>query len=122
MDILEKGLDANNFGMLGLGDIVIPGLLIALLCRFDASHHPKTSRVYFHIGFLAYILGLGTTIAVMHIFKAAQPALLYLVPSCLGLPLLVALVRGDLPDLLRYRDYPEVKKESSEEKDTKKTD
>ena len=25
MDILEKGLEANNFGMLGLGDIVIPG-------------------------------------------------------------------------------------------------
>ena len=25
MDILEKGLGANNFGMLGLGDIVIPG-------------------------------------------------------------------------------------------------
>ena len=75
----------------------------------------------------------------MHIFKAAQPALLYLVPSCLGLPMLVALVRGDISDLLRYgltctrcggvhcvscryRDYPEVKKESSDEKDTKKTD
>jgi minor histocompatibility antigen H13 len=25
MDILEKGLAANNFGMLGLGDIVVPG-------------------------------------------------------------------------------------------------
>jgi len=25
MDLLEKGLSANNFGMLGLGDIVIPG-------------------------------------------------------------------------------------------------
>lgn len=103
------------------------------------SHHPKTGRVYFYTGFLAYILGLGTTIAVMHVFKAAQPALLYLVPSCLGLPLLVALVRGDIADLLRYsptltrrggrhcmccryRDYPEVKKESSDEKDTKKTD
>lgn len=56
MDLLEKGFAANNFGMLGLGDIVIPGmhlvssslctlsialnspfagLLIALLCRFD---------------------------------------------------------------------------------------
>ena len=35
MDILEKGLAAQNFGMLGLGDIVVPGLFIALLCRFD---------------------------------------------------------------------------------------
>lgn len=58
MDLLEKGISANNFGMLGLGDIVVPGwslprgapltdhdqclvflpfagLYIALLCRFD---------------------------------------------------------------------------------------
>ena len=36
MDLPEKGiLMANNFGMLGLGDIVVPGLFIALLCRFD---------------------------------------------------------------------------------------
>ena len=27
MDILENGLEANNFGMLGLGDVVIPGTL-----------------------------------------------------------------------------------------------
>ena len=65
------------------------------------SHHPKASKVYFCTGFLAYILGLGTTIAVMHIFKAAQPALLYLVPSCLGLPLFVALIRGDISDLFK---------------------
>lgn len=35
MDLLEKGLFADNFGMLGLGDIVVPGIYIALLCRFD---------------------------------------------------------------------------------------
>lgn len=119
MDILEKGLAANNFGMLGLGDIVIPGLLIALLCRFDYTHHPKSSRVYFYTGFLAYILGLGTTITVMHIFKAAQPALLYLVPSCLGLPLIVALIRNDIPDLIKYRDYPEEEKNPEEEENKK---
>lgn len=27
MDLLEKGLSASNFAMLGLGDIVIPGEL-----------------------------------------------------------------------------------------------
>jgi minor histocompatibility antigen H13 len=35
MDILERGLAAKNFAMLGLGDIVIPGIFIALLLRFD---------------------------------------------------------------------------------------
>ena len=34
-DLLEKGLGASNFAMLGLGDIVIPGIFIALLLRFD---------------------------------------------------------------------------------------
>ena len=34
-DILEKGLEADNFAMLGLGDVVIPGIFIALLLRFD---------------------------------------------------------------------------------------
>lgn len=34
-DLLEQGLRANNFAMLGLGDIVIPGIFIALLLRFD---------------------------------------------------------------------------------------
>ena len=35
-------------------------------------------------------------------FDAAQPALLYLVPSCLGAALAVALARGELRDLLAY--------------------
>lgn len=34
-DLLENGLEANNFAMLGLGDIVIPGIFIALLLRYD---------------------------------------------------------------------------------------
>jgi minor histocompatibility antigen H13 len=35
-DLLENGvLAAKNFAMLGLGDIVIPGIFIAFLLRFD---------------------------------------------------------------------------------------
>jgi len=41
-DLLEKGLAANNFAMLGLGDIVIPGIFIALLLRFDVRSTPAT--------------------------------------------------------------------------------
>uniref|UniRef100_A0A7N8YCS6 Histocompatibility (minor) 13 n=1 Tax=Mastacembelus armatus TaxID=205130 RepID=A0A7N8YCS6_9TELE len=87
-DLLEKGLEASNFAMLGLGDIVIPGIFIALLLRFDVSLK-KNSRTYFYSSFLAYIFGLGLTIFVMHTFKHAQPALLYLVPACVGFPFLV---------------------------------
>ena len=34
--------------------------------------------------FAGYVIGLGTTIAVMVFFNAAQPALLYIVPAVLG--------------------------------------
>ncbi|RXN05993.1 minor histocompatibility antigen H13 isoform X2 [Labeo rohita] len=102
-DLLEKGLNASNFAMLGLGDIVIPGIFIALLLRFDVSLK-KNTRTYFYTSFLAYIFGLGLTIFVMHTFKHAQPALLYLVPACVGFPVLLALFKGELTEMFRYEE------------------
>ena len=34
-DLIEHGLNAEKYALLGLGDIVIPGIFIALLLRFD---------------------------------------------------------------------------------------
>uniref|UniRef100_UPI003AAEBBD8 minor histocompatibility antigen H13 isoform X1 n=1 Tax=Centroberyx gerrardi TaxID=166262 RepID=UPI003AAEBBD8 len=106
-DLLERGLEASNFAMLGLGDIVIPGIFIALLLRFDVSLK-KNSRTYFYSSFLAYIFGLGLTIFVMHTFKHAQPALLYLVPACVGFPVIVALFKGELTEMFSYESSEEV--------------
>uniref|UniRef100_A0AAY4D6K4 Minor histocompatibility antigen H13 n=1 Tax=Denticeps clupeoides TaxID=299321 RepID=A0AAY4D6K4_9TELE len=92
-DLLERGLEASNFAMLGLGDVVIPGQFAAIL--------KKNTRTYFYTSFLAYIFGLGLTIFVMHMYKHAQPALLYLVPACVGFPVLVALVKGELTEMFR---------------------
>lgn len=103
-DIIANGFGASNFAMLGLGDIVIPGIFIALLLRFDHSLKRK-SKTYFYATFIAYFLGLLATILVMHVFKHAQPALLYLVPVCLATPMLVALVKGDIKTLFSYEDY-----------------
>ncbi|XP_011178475.1 minor histocompatibility antigen H13 [Zeugodacus cucurbitae] len=115
-DLPTNGLSGTNFAMLGLGDIVIPGIFIALLLRFDHSSKRK-SRIYFYSTLVAYFLGLLATIFVMHVFKHAQPALLYLVPACMGTPLLVALVRGELKTLFAYEDHPEEKPEKKETKD-----
>lgn len=104
-DLLTHGFSANNFAMLGLGDIVVPGIFIALLLRFDNSLKRNTNT-YFYATFAAYFLGLMATIFVMHIFKHAQPALLYLVPACLGTPLLLALIKGDIKTLFKYEDNP----------------
>lgn len=67
---------------------------ILFKCNFFSLKRGK--RTYFYSGFIAYILGLAATIIVMTIFKHPQPALLYLVPACLGAPLLTAFVKGDL--------------------------
>ncbi|XP_040050054.1 minor histocompatibility antigen H13 isoform X1 [Gasterosteus aculeatus] len=120
-DLLERGLDASNFAMLGLGDIVIPGIFIALLLRFDVSLK-KNSRTYFYSSFLAYIFGLGLTIFVMHTFKHAQPALLYLVPACVGFPVVVALIRGELTELFRYEETPPEDTDVKEDSETEKKD
>uniref|UniRef100_A0A9L0RLV4 Histocompatibility minor 13 n=1 Tax=Equus caballus TaxID=9796 RepID=A0A9L0RLV4_HORSE len=102
-DLLEKGLEADNFAMLGLGDVVIPGIFIALLLRFDISLK-KNTHTYFYTSFAAYIFGLGLTIFIMHIFKHAQPALLYLVPACIGFPILVALAKGEVTEMFSYEE------------------
>ncbi|KAJ1096545.1 hypothetical protein NDU88_001681 [Pleurodeles waltl] len=52
-------------------------------------------------------------------FKHAQPALLYLVPTCIGFPLLVALVKGEIADMFRYEESP---KEASEPTESEKKD
>lgn len=101
---------SGHFSMLGLGDIVMPGLLLCFVLRYDAykksqlhlaetglpppNHLNKLS--YFHCSLIGYFLGLLTATVSSEVFKAAQPALLYLVPFTL-LPLLtMAYLKGDL--------------------------
>nr|CAD7427793.1 unnamed protein product [Timema monikensis] len=94
--------NSGHFSMLGLGDIVMPGLLLCFVLRYDAykksqmlllgetglpppKHLGKIS--YFHCSLIGYFLGLLTATVSSEVFMAAQPALLYLVPFTL-LPLL----------------------------------
>jgi len=116
-DLLRNGwMDASKHGMLGLGDIVIPGIFVALLYRFDHYVGSKKGqkegkkRYYFVITMIAYAVGLLTTMGVMHHFKAAQPALLYLVPTCVLIPLLAASIRGEFSELWNYSEEHLVEK------------
>ncbi|WVQ93668.1 hypothetical protein IAU59_000744 [Kwoniella sp. CBS 9459] len=108
----------KDFAMLGLGDIVVPGLVIALCLRYDLARHAKAypnrevtprssfGKPYFYTGLISYVIGLGTTMVVMHTFKAAQPALLYLSPACTLGPLLLAAIKGEIKDLWTWTDGP----------------
>jgi minor histocompatibility antigen H13 len=57
-------------------------------------HNFSTS--YFNSVFAGYTFGLALTIVVMNVFNAAQPALLYIVPSVLGAVALHAWQRKEL--------------------------
>jgi len=118
----------TEFSMLGLGDIAIPGVYVALCARFDHYHAVKKNggkpikkfpMPYFFSCFISYILGLVTTMGVMHIFKHAQPALLYLSPACIISSLICAAVRGEIKDLFEYNDESEEEKKAREEKEKK---
>lgn len=99
----RPGDDASPFSMLGLGDIVVPGLYVALMLRYDASRGLE-SKPYFRAAFVGYVLGLGMTIVVMNVFKAAQPALLYICPAVAFATLGVAVSRGELRQFLAWEE------------------
>jgi minor histocompatibility antigen H13 len=111
-----------KFSILGLGDIVIPGIFVALLLRYDAHRAGVTHadqpfpKPFFHVNILFYTLGLVATVIVMVVFNAAQPALLYLVPACLGSSLVTALVRGEFMELLAYSEENEDEAKKSDDK------
>jgi signal peptide peptidase-like protein 2B len=111
--------------LLGLGDIVLPGLLLSFAARFDAAKSllgilgggngaPNSyncperklmgncslcSGGYFWPICVAYAVGLMMANAAVSIMHMGQPALLYLVPCCLGTMTFMGWRRGEIKDL-----------------------
>ncbi|KAJ3213722.1 hypothetical protein HDU67_002563 [Dinochytrium kinnereticum] len=116
--VVEQGIwnkpTGVQFSMLGLGDIVIPGIFVALCLNYDHFRYLQSeagkknkyfrsfSTPYFTTCFIMYFLGLVTTVVVMHTFQAAQPALLYLSPACILSALGVAFFRGEMKELFQF--------------------
>ncbi|KIX94302.1 uncharacterized protein Z520_10012 [Fonsecaea multimorphosa CBS 102226] len=149
----------RTMAMLGLGDIVVPGMMLAFALRFDlylfylrqvkkgqqtdgdtskptytsatgcwgerfwtasklwskemkAKRFPKT---YLRATTLGYLAGMIVTVVVMQVAQHAQPALLYLVPGVLLSFWGTALVKGDLKELWRYNESPEIDDKKAKE-------
>ncbi|XP_076828082.1 signal peptide peptidase-like 2 isoform X2 [Brachyhypopomus gauderio] len=83
------------FSLLGFGDILVPGLLVAYCHRFDILM--QSSRIYFLACTIGYGVGLLITFVALALMQMGQPALLYLVPCTLLTSLAVALWRKELP-------------------------
>uniref|UniRef100_UPI00358F93E0 signal peptide peptidase-like 3 isoform X2 n=1 Tax=Myxine glutinosa TaxID=7769 RepID=UPI00358F93E0 len=132
----------SHFSMLGIGDIVMPGLLLCFVLRYD-NHKKQSSNAsssggggcaggdpgtpafpgpggipsrmqrvsYFHCTLIGYFVGLLTATVASRIHRAAQPALLYLVPFTL-LPLLtMAYIKGsqlEKREQLLGTDWPSI--------------
>ncbi len=102
----------------------MPGLLLCFVLRYDAYkksqllHSAETgvpppshlNRItYFHCSLIGYFLGLLTATVSSEVFKAAQPALLYLVPFTL-LPLLVMAYLKVIFKFINNEDPPFIEK------------
>ena len=74
----------------------------------------------FSLLFLFRCLYQSFCFSVSIVFQAAQPALLYLVPACLGSSLLCAVVRGELKELFDYSEEEEEEEEKKEEEEEAK--
>ncbi|GBF97873.1 signal peptide peptidase-like [Raphidocelis subcapitata] len=92
----------GGYSMLGFGDVILPGLLVALTRRIDVDARLPWPRGYFLPALAAYGCGLVLTYVAL-IFSLfgdqGQPALLYIVPCTLGTVLGLAAWRGDLRTL-----------------------
>ena len=133
--------DPPAFSMLGLGDIVIPGIFVALCLKYDVdkainlyrksiqnqtgsqSTSPSNSLwgpisffkpTYFAWCLVGYALGIVLTFQAMIIFNHAQPALLFLVPCCTFSVLICGFLKKELSELAFY-DEENIRKQLKDE-------
>ncbi|CAF1147061.1 unnamed protein product [Rotaria sp. Silwood1] len=97
----------GRFSLLGLGDIIMPGLVLCFVLRFESRKRINSLHnndplsfinrlTYFQCCLFGYCAGLLAATISSEVFKCAQPALLFLVPFTLLPLLLIAHLKGDL--------------------------
>jgi signal peptide peptidase-like protein 2B len=96
----------SSESMLGLGDIVLPGLLLVWTARLDMRRYgslssENASKGYFPMCLFSYAVGLLAANVAVEYFETGQPALLYIVPLTLGCVLYRSYHSGSLKHLWR---------------------
>ncbi|XP_030490007.2 signal peptide peptidase-like 4 [Cannabis sativa] len=112
----------GGYSIIGFGDIILPGLVVAFSLRYDWLANKKLKAGYFVWAMTAYGLGLLITYVALNLMDGhGQPALLYIVPFTIGTLLTLGKTRGDLKILWTRgepeRCCPHVRLEPCEDKD-----
>jgi minor histocompatibility antigen H13 len=116
--------------MIGLGDVVIPGLLASLCIRCDLIQAFKVGKekavkddlkeevgsyiqkemgcYYFNAMLIGFVLGLVCTYSAMIVTGHAQPALLYILPSMAIVYLVSSFLRNEFVKMLSYNEDTEI--------------
>ncbi|CAI9768195.1 unnamed protein product [Fraxinus pennsylvanica] len=103
------GNSGSDYMMLGLGDMAIPSMLVALVLFFDNRQSKDSMRStdiqslkgfkYFWYALSGYAIGLVAALSAGILTHSPQPALLYLVPSTLGPIIVISWMRNELAEL-----------------------
>ncbi|QHO39645.1 Signal peptide peptidase-like [Arachis hypogaea] len=98
----------GGYSIIGFGDIILPGLLVAFSLRYDWLAKRNLRSGYFVWAMSAYGLGLLITYVALNLMDGhGQPALLYIVLFTLGTFLSLGKKRGEL-NLLWTRGEPKM--------------
>lgn len=83
--------------LIGLGDIVIPGIYISYVSRFGKQ--VSLTDWYFVTQIIAYSLALFICGIALWVYGVGQPALLYIVPFLFIATFVTAYMRGEIRDI-----------------------
>eukprot|EP00826_Nyctotherus_ovalis_P014202 TRINITY_DN13932_c0_g1_i2.p1 TRINITY_DN13932_c0_g1~~TRINITY_DN13932_c0_g1_i2.p1 ORF type:complete len:382 (-),score=51.21 TRINITY_DN13932_c0_g1_i2:176-1321(-) len=126
-------LKSNRFVLLGLGDILAPGVVITFCLRLDLLLHLKRSgknfkdafpgsarefnKAYFAGSLVGYSAGFAVALAMSYMLKVPQPGLLYIIPFIILGIVVVALARGEMKEIMAIDEESLIRK-LMEEKNT----
>jgi signal peptide peptidase-like protein 2B len=87
----------DHASMIGLGDVVLPGIVLDFFMRFDAFH----GTALFVVAFCGYCAGVQIAWVAVLVMGKGQPALLWIFPAILLPVTIAAAAQGLLGELWR---------------------
>ncbi|GFR84186.1 signal peptide peptidase-like 2B [Elysia marginata] len=93
----------RSYSLLGFGDVIVPGLLVAFnaVCDVRLRKGGRYRMLYFIIALIGYLFGMVVCMVSLILMESGQPALLYLVPCTLVPTVVMAMCRKELGLLWR---------------------